>query len=137
MWPLLSDPQHAAYCVRMGSRLAPLGRVLAALASRPYADSVYCYTSHDRIFITTAPSYKEYQDHPEAYRDIICICPVGQRFRVGYGATPESQWGWRKVDDKLKEFGCWEFCNEAEAVALVDRIVPRDLMALAAKEGDE
>lgn len=137
MWPLLSDPQYAEYCKRMGSRLAPLGRVLTELASRPYAGDIHCYSSHERIFITTAPSYAEQQDHPESYRDIICICPVGQRFRVGYGATPKSDWGWRKVEGKLEEFGCWELCKEADAIALVDRIVPRDLASLAATEAGE
>jgi len=120
----------------MGSRLAPLGRVLAELASRPYAGQVHAHWSHDRFFLGTAPSYAEQQDHPSAYQQILCIEPAGQRLRVGYGPKPGSEWGWRKVEGKVQAIGCWELCSEREALAVVDRIVLRDLMAATGKENE-
>jgi hypothetical protein len=135
MWRLLSDPCHAAECVARGTSLAPLGRVLLELASRPYASQVYGHWGHDWFFIGTAPSYQE-KGNP-LYRQILCIVPVGKRFRVGHGETPTSEWGWQMADGEVEQVGCWQECSENEAILLADRIITRDLNTLVKKDMDE
>jgi hypothetical protein len=133
MWLLLSDPRHSAYCLQLGApRLTILGQLLSELQSRPYATSVYGHFSHDLFIIGTAPSYQEADN--SSHRRILGILPRGEVFRVGYGATPESNWGWDNVDGSMQEVGSWEACTTAEALALIDRIVPRDLLVFIAKD---
>jgi hypothetical protein len=136
MRPPLSDPSHAAACRARGNSLAPLGRVLSELASRPYANQVYGHWGHDWFFIGTAPCDEE-MDSP-LDREILCLVPVGKRFRVGYGETPTSEWGWRLAEDEVtvEQSGCWQECSENEAVTLADRIITRDLNAWVKKGKD-
>jgi|SRR5262245_49248484 len=135
-WPALSDPSHVAACRARGAELAPLGRVLSELASRPYARQVYGHRSHDWFFIGTAPSYEK-SDSP-LHRQILCLVPVGKRFRVGYGETPTFEWGWQLLEDEVtvEQTGCWQECSESGAVTLADRIITRDLNARVQKGRD-
>jgi hypothetical protein len=133
MWPPLSDPSHVAECRECGAELAALARVLSELASRPYASQVCGHWSLDWFFIGTAPCYEE-RDSP-LHRQILCLVPVGKRFRVGYGETPTSEWGWAVAGDDVtvKQTGCWQECSTDEAASLADRIITRDLNARAKK----
>lgn len=131
MWRLLSDPCHAAACSKRGATLAPLGRVLSQLASRPYASKVFGHWGHDWFFIGTAPNWEVTED--ARYRRILCIVPVGKRFRIGFGATPSSEWSWRVVNGKVEEVGNWQEHSETDIVPMADMIITRDLTDLAAK----
>lgn len=126
---LLSDPRHAASCLRRGAALAPLQRVLSKLASHVYADQVYGYWGHDWFFIGTAPSGEV--EEGLKYREILCIVPCGKSFRIGFGATPTSDWSWSASNGQAHEVGMWQNCSEEEVVSLADEIITRDLNSLA------
>lgn len=127
MWHLLSDPHLAGHPGLAACNLESFARVLSVLASRPYANKVYGYWSVFSFIIGTAPSYEA--SFSKAYRKILLVepfmRPISDRFRVGYGKTPSSDWGAKLVDGQRS--GCWEACSEEEVAPLVDRIVTRDL----------
>lgn len=125
MWKPLSAPEHEPHSQLVTGRMESFGRILSELANRPYASKVYGAWSHACLYIGTAPNYQAYQTG--AYRLILSIEPLEDRFRIGYGETASSKWGRSLVGERLEERGCWEVWSEQDVVSLVDRIVTRDL----------
>jgi hypothetical protein len=108
-----------------------LARVLAELATRPYAQQVYGYWSHAIFVVGTARSYEE--SHEASHYDIFCIEPSepdGRYFLVGSGETPRGEWGCRDG----KRVGRWERCLEHEIVPLIDDIMERQLPSVSGRE---
>ena len=111
----------------------PLFQVILVAADRDAADGEPDHRLPHLLTFATSPA--DAQQITETYRTrFMVIEPVGSRFRIGYGATPTSTWGRREVGGKIEEIGCWELCTELEVIALVDRIVPRDLQAILTME---
>jgi hypothetical protein len=133
----LSSIYHSESCEKRAVTMAVfrrsmtvLARVLAELATRPYAQQVYGYWSHATFVVATAAS--DDKSHEGSHYDIFCIEPSepdGRYFLVGSAESPQAKWGY--CDGK--RVGRWKRCLEHEIVPLIDAIMERQLPSVSGR----
>jgi hypothetical protein len=112
MWAPLNSPAHLEhYKDDFGGDYSPMRRVLARLAAKEYASSVYADTSMDIFCITLSPAYAQ----PVGTGVITLTYDHHGRFEVRY-----VQYGPSNRADATKFF-----CVEAELDRLLSALILR------------